>query len=224
MVMPALGQAQTLAAQFAPKPPVDPTAQAQIAGQQAIAKLNSDASMLVAQKQAEQRSADAEREREFKLQNAEQERMFKRWLEESKQDANDRATVMATSIEDHALETQRALAEFNAAQLAQREADAQRAENYRLQLKADNDAHFAVLQTFLQQSAQALVPQQQDVGAIIQPIIADMQQTTAAMMQQLAQGLNGLHAAQSAPRVARYIKDELGNNVGVESIIKGSQS
>jgi len=45
-----------------------------------------------------------------------------------------------------------------------------------------------------------------------------------ALMAQLAQGLSGLHASQSAPRIARYIKDENGNNIGVESIIKGNPS
>jgi hypothetical protein len=230
MIMPAMQQAQQLAAQFAPKPPVDPTVQAQIAGQAAIAQANNAAQMELAKNQALQRSQDEEKALQFKaaeqqraleakMANDEEERMFKKWQEETKQDANDRATAMATSIEQHALETQRQLAEFNAAQLQQRETEAARAETYRMQLKADNDAQFLVLQTLIQQSAAPQVP---DVAGIIQPIIADMQANSSAMMEQLAQGLSGLHAAHSAPRVARYIKDEMGNNIGVESIIKGT--
>ena len=230
MIMPAMQQAQQLSAQFAPKPPVDPTVQAQIAGQQALAQLNNAAQMELAKNQALQKSQDEEKALQFKaaeqqrvleakMANDEQDRMFKKWQEETKQDANDRATAMATSIEQHALETQRQLAEFNAAQLQLRDAEAARAETYRMQLKADNDAQFLLLQKTLEQ---ATTPKSPDVGTIIQPIIADMQANSAALLEQLAQGLSGLHAAHSAPRVARYIKDEMGNNIGVESIIKGT--
>lgn len=233
MIMPALQQAQQLAGQFAPKPPVDPTVQAQIAGQQAVAKMNNDAQVAASQAAAQVKAqADAQamqfksqeqqKALEMKMANDEQDRLFKKWQEETKQDANDRATTMATSIEQHALETQRMLAEFNAAQLQQREAEAERAEVYRMQLKADNDANMAVLQAFLQQNMQQMTQAQPDIGSFVQPIIADMQSNSAAMLAQLAQGLSGLHVAHSAPRVARYIKDEMGNNIGVESIIKGS--
>ena len=222
MIMPAMQQAQQLAAQFAPKPLVDPTVQAQIAGQQAIAKLNTEASAAVAAQQAQQRSADAEQERQFKMQNAEQERLFKKWQEESKQDANDRAIAMATAIENSALETQRQLEQFRADQLAQREAEAARTQLQRDQMAADNQANLEVLKAFLTQSMAQMTPQIPDVAGTITPIIAEMQNTTAQMMQQLSQSLAGLHAAQSAPRVARYIKDELGNNIGVESVIKGT--
>jgi len=230
MIMPAMQQAQQLAAQFAPKPPVDPTVQAQIAGQQAIAKANADATAALAQAQAavraqdEQRAlafkaAEAEKEREFKMQNAEQERMFKQWLEESKQDAADRATTMATAIENQALDTQRRLEQFSALQEERSQKAAAEAQLQRDQLQADNTANLEVLKAFL---AQNMAQQTPDLGAIIQPIIADMQANSAAMMQQLAQGLNALHSSQSAPRVARYIKDEMGNNIGVESVLKGN--
>lgn len=221
MIMPALQQAQQLAQQFAPKPPVSPDVQAQIAGQQAIAKANSEANATLEQHKAQFKAAEEEKDRQAKFSNDEQERMFKKWLEESKQDANDRATIMATTIEKNALDTQRWMAEFNASQTAQREADAARAETYRQQLNADNDARFAVLQAFLQQAMQQMAPQQPDIGAVIQPIVTDMQKNTEAMLQRLGDGMAALHAAHSAPRVARYIKDELGNNIGVESVIKG---
>jgi len=213
MIMPAMQQAQQLAAQFAPKPQIDPAVQAQIASQESIAKLN-----------AEARAQEAQRERDFKMQSAEKDRQFKEWLEGSKQDANDRATTMATAIEQHALETQRQLAEFNASELARREAEAARQEAYRQQLKADNDAQFAILQAMLQQQA-ASPPPQIDIASIIQPALQDMKNNMHdILVNHLGQGLQVLQAAHTAPRVARYIKDELGNNVGVESIIKGSQS
>jgi len=234
MVMPAMQQAQQLAAQFAPKPPVDPTVAAQIAGQQAIAKLNAEAEMQRAQQlqaakdAADQRIqeitlAEAQRERDAKYQNAEQDRMFKEWQEQVKQDANDRATTMATAIENHALDTQTRLAEFQAAQTAQREADAANAQLARDQQKANNDAQMALLQSMLQQTA-SVVPQASiSLKGELAPIIAEMHQNLASMMEQLAQGLTALHQAQRAPRVARYIKDELGNNIGVESVVKGTE-
>jgi len=224
MIMPAMQQAQQLAAQFAPKPPVDPTVQAQIASQQAITKLNSDAAASLAQHQAEVRSADAQAERDFKLQNAEQDRMFKKWQEETKQDANDRATTMATAIENNALATQKQLEVFRADQLAQREAEAHAAGVHRQQLQADNAANLEILRSFLQKQTgtltrQAVMPDYSD-------LIADMQNNTAQMLERLSQNLNegiaALHASHTAPRVARYIKDEMGNNIGVESVVKGT--
>lgn len=231
IVMPAMQQAQQLAGQFAPKPPVDPAVSAQITGQQVIAKMNNDAAAALeaqrlAVKQAEQAQIqaltvqEADKDRESKLTNAEQDRSLKQWLESSKLDANDRAASMATAIEKQALDVQERLDSLQAAQDERQRFADQQFELRMQQMQANNTANLEVLKSVLQQS----IPQQQDIGAIIQPIISDMQGATAAMMQQLAQGLAGLHAAHSAPRVARYIKDELGNNVGVESIIKGPQS
>lgn len=234
MVMPAMQQAQQLATQFAPKPPADPTVMAQITGQQALAKINNDAAAaLEAAKAAAKVQADtqvqaltvqeAQKDREAKLTNEEQSRSFKAWQEEVKQDANDRATTMATAIENHALDMQKQLAIFEASQLAAREEFAAQEAARREQRKADNDAQFAVLQAMLtaQSTGIAQAPQLA-ASEILSPIIEDMQRNSAMMMQQLTQGLSGLHAAHSAPRIARYIKDELGNNVGVESVIKGN--
>lgn len=231
MVMPAMQQAQQLATQFAPKPPVDPTVQAQIAGQQALAKMNNDAETARAQAlqsmkdAADQRVqqltvAEAEKDRAAKLQNEEQDRSFKQWQEQVKQDANDRATSMATAIENHALQTQTQLAEFQASQKALQDAMAARVALERDQRAADNEAQLLVLKTMLEEQA-ASVPVAPPLD--LSPIIAGMQSNTEAMLQQLAQGIAGLHASHSAPRVAKYIRDAEGNVVGVESVVKGAK-
>ena len=201
MVMPAMQQAQQLATQFAPKPPVDPAIAAQIAGQQAIAKMNNDAAAAKAAADQQAKAAseqaafaysaqEAEKERAHKIQNSEQERSFKQWQTQAQQDANDRATTLATAIENHALETQRQLAQFEAAQQAQRQAEAAQAALDRDQRKADNEAQFAVLQAMLQ----AHTPPPVDVASVVAPIIADMQKNSTAMMEQLASGLAQLAA------------------------------
>lgn len=232
MVMPAMQQAQQLATQFAPKPPVDPTVQAQIAGQQALAKMNNDAETARAQALQSMKDAadqrvqqltvvEAEKDRAAKLQNEEQERSFKQWQEQVKQDANDRATAMATAIENHALQTQTQLAEFQASQEALQAAMAARVALERDQRAADNEAQLLVLKTMLEEQA-ASVPVAPPLD--LSPIIAGMQSNTEAMLQQLAQGIAGLHASHSAPRVAKYIRDVEGNVVGVESVVKGAKS
>lgn len=231
MVMPAMQQAQQLATQFAPKPPVDPTVQAQIAGQQALAKMNNDAETARAQALQSMKDAadqrvqqltvvEAEKDRAAKLQNEEQERSFKQWQEQVKQDANDRATAMATAIENHALQTQTQLAEFQASQEALQAAMAARVALERDQRAADNEAQLLVLKTMLEEQA-ASVPVAPPLD--LSPIIAGMQSNTEAMLQQLAQGIAGLHASHSAPRVAKYIRDVEGNVVGVESVVKGAK-
>lgn len=236
MIMPAMQQAQQLAQQFAPKPPVDPTVQAQLAGQQATAKMQIDAQAALEQNKALFKAQEDDKVRQFKAeqekraqaiqqQSEEQARMFKQWQDQFKQDANDRATTMATAIENQALETQRTLAQFNAEQEAWSQQQAERAQRDRDQQAAANQANLEVLKTFLSQSMQEVgAPAQQNLVNSIAPLISEMQTSTAAMLQELAGSLQGLHAAHSAPRIARYIKDELGNNVGVESVIKGPQS
>lgn len=229
VIMPQMEQAQKLAQQFAPKPPVDPAVQAQLASQkelaamQAEAKAKSEAQALQFKMQELQfQAAEADKDRAAQQAKDSQELQFKHWLEQYKQESNDRATVMATSIENQAIETQKMLAQFNATQQAARDAEAARAQLQRDQFAAENEARMAVLQSTLQQQAAQFAQSQPDVSAIISPIIADMQAGTAAVLGELSRGLGGLHAAHSAPRIARYIKDENGNNIGVESIIQGT--
>jgi hypothetical protein len=230
MIMPMMGDAQKLAQQFAPKPPIDPTVQAQIASQQAIAqgtaqaKQAADQALLQEKQKQEQqvlmfKAQEDEKERQYKMQEAEQHRQFLQSQEQAKQDAEDRATTMATAIENQALKVQEQLEQFKADQDARMTAVNNEAAMRRDQQKADNDAQLAVLQAALTSQVATLAPEPLDVTGMIQPIIDGMQANTQAMMEQLAKGLSGLHEAHTAPRVARYIKDAAGNNVGVESVI-----
>jgi hypothetical protein len=231
MIMPAMTQAQQLAKQFAPKPPVNPDVQAQIAGQQAIeaakgqAKSATDAQEMQAKAQSEQaqlafKANESQRDRDYKVQMAQQQQQFEQWKIGTQQDADDRATTMATAIESHALQMQQRMDMFQAQQEKQRADDAARAELERDQRRADNDSQLAVLQAALQSQVAAAVPQPIDIASVIQPIIDQMQGNTERMLSQLGEGLAGIHIAHSAPRVARYIKDAAGNNIGVESVLK----
>jgi hypothetical protein len=204
--------------------------QAQIASQQAIAqgtaqaKQAADQALLQEKQKQEQqvlmfKAQEDEKERQYKMQEAEQHRQFLQSQEQAKQDAEDRATTMATAIENQALKVQEQLEQFKADQDARMTAVNNEAAMRRDQQKADNDAQLAVLQAALTSQVATLAPEPLDVTGMIQPIIDGMQANTQAMMEQLAKGLSGLHEAHTAPRVARYIKDAAGNNVGVESVI-----
>jgi hypothetical protein len=139
---------------------------------------------------------------------------------------------MATAIEKQALENQQFLAQFNAQQQALRDADAARAQAERDQTKADNDMRFALLQAALTRVSAPTAQVEQvvedaaaapDAAALIAPIIENIQTNTAAMMEQVVRSLGDIQAINAMPRIARYIKDANGNNIGVESIVKGPQ-
>jgi len=237
VIMPQMEQAQKLAQQFAPKPPVDPAVQAQLASQkelaamQAEAKAKSEAQALQFKMQELQfQAAEADKDRAAQQAKDSQELQFKHWLEQYKQESNDRATVMATSIENQAIETQKMLAQFNATQQAARDAEAAASQLQRDQLKAENDMRFALMQSVLSRTAATApdavampVAETPDPLALIAPIIEQAQAGTTVMMDQMLKSLADLQLASTAPRVARYIKDEFGNNIGVESIVKGTQ-
>jgi len=209
MIMPAMQQAQKLAQQFAPKPPMDPAVMAQIEGNKAIEQ------MRLAEK-----SSSLDKEHAFKLQFQAQEIAQQQAEHQDELDQNDRATVMATTIEKHALDVQAGLAQFRAdtdEQRQQREIDAQAAQQQR---QADNEAQMIVLTETLKSQAASFQPVNIDIGALMQPLAQEIQAHTQMLVNKLDDGLSNLHAAHQAPRIARYIKDELGNNIGVESVTK----
>ena len=90
---------------------------------------------------------------------------FKTWLEQFKQESNDRATVMATSIETQAIENQKFLAAFNAEQQAFRDAEVAKAQAERDRQKAETDVRFALLQAALAGVSAQVQPAQPEEGA-----------------------------------------------------------
>ena len=116
------------------------------------------------------------------------------------------------------------------------------------EMKANSDAALLVLQQLMAamtptpaaggvegaegSSGAAEAPKAPDLSAVIQPLLQSITDNNAtvsaqftqhsqalqAMMGQLSEGMQALHKAHSAPRVARYIKDASGNNIGVESV------
>jgi hypothetical protein len=233
-LMPILEQAQKQAAQFAPKPPVDPTAQAQIAAaaqtQQATLQAQAAQAAQVAQAQAAQQAAnlaaqaqEADKDRAFKLQMKQMELDADAQQAARESEQNDRATVMATAVEKHTIDVQQSLEQFKADSRAAEQERENQAVAQRQQMKADADAQLMILSETLKNQAAQIANAQTppvDVAGIITPLVEAMQTSTAQMMQQLSQGLAAIHQTHSAPRIARYIKDEMGNNIGVESIPK----
>lgn len=235
-LMPMMEQAQKTAQQFAPKPPVDPTAQAQMAAQaqtqQATLAAQQAASQATLKAQAEAQRAtlaaqaeEADKDRQFKLQMEKGKQAAAAALHAAEQDQNDRATTMATAIEKQTLDVQSAIEQFKVDAAAQAQQRENEAVAQRQRDKAESDAQILLLKNMLEnQSAQIANAQQQpiDQAALISPLVEAMQSNTAQLLDQFQQGLLGLHQAHQAPRIARYIKDELGNNIGVESVPKGT--
>lgn len=235
-LMPILDQAQKTAQQFAPKPPVDPTAAAQMAaqaqGQQATlaAQQATTQATLAAQQQTKQMdlqaaAMEADKDRQFQLQMQQAKLAADAAINASDQEQNDRATTMATALEKQSMDMKAAMEQFKVdaaaqAQLRDAEFAAQRQRD-----KAESDAQILLLKNALDNQSTQIANAQQspvDQASLIAPLVEAMQANTAQMLEQFQQGLGALHQAHSAPRVARYIKDEMGNNIGVESIVKGN--
>jgi len=230
-LMPLLQQAQALARQYGPKPPVDPTAQAQMGAQAQAQQATLAAQAQQAQQalmaqahdkqmtlQAQAMEADKDRQHKFQIKQMELE--YEARQAAAQADQNDRATVMATSIEKQTLDVQSSLEQFKADVAAQAQARENEALAQRQQMKAEADAQLMVLSETLKSQAASFQQEPIDVAGIVQPIVQEMQTNTLTMLQQLQEGLTSLHETHKAPRIARYIKDELGNNIGVESVVK----
>ena len=225
LVMPALEQAQKLAGQFAPKPPVDPTVQAQIAGQQALETVRAQSSQALeqmrlasdAQKAAAQAQSD-DKEREFKQALKNLELDYEREADGQKIDQNDRATTMATALEKAQLDSAERIATNNALAQVQRDIEANEQAITLQRMRDATAAQNLVLAKALETGA--VVQEGPQLIDIVQPLIAEMQASNAAMLGQFQEGFQALNASHRAPRTARYIKDENGRNIGVESVEK----
>jgi hypothetical protein len=207
-LMPVLQKAQQTAMQFAPKPPIDPGVTAQIAAQQAL-----QSATLAAQEKIEQAKIDAQgkleqskldaamsdkdKERQFKLETQTNQLNADSARSQVEQDQNDRATTMATAIEQQTLDTQASLARFAADNKTYSEAMAARTESAAIQQKADIDAQLLILtETLKAQTAQMSQP---DAVAQLTPILQEMQANTQTMMQQLKDELSAVKQAYTLP-------------------------
>jgi hypothetical protein len=223
MIMPALGQAQQLAAQFAPKPPVDPAVTAKIEADKAIEAMRIDATM----KQLQLTIPEADKERQLKVTMKDHDLQFQQARDDADREQNDRATIAATALEKFSIDNSNTLAQFKADADAARAADAQAAEMLRQQRKEEADAQLVILQAFLAQQAEALAAQnlvttqqaQADLSGALGPLLEAMQANTQATMAQFAKGFADLHASHKAPRVASFIKGPDGRNIGARSEI-----
>jgi hypothetical protein len=230
MIMPMLEQAQKLALQFAQKPPMDPSVMVeQTRGQnaQALKQLELQAAQQMTQQtmQLEQQKsavevAEAEKDRALKIALRDKELSEEHMQWQGEQDQNDRATATAAALEQRTIESNEALAQFGADVKASDQQRQAQFERERDQIKADNDAQMLVLAETIKAQVAAATPPPVDVQGIVNPLIEAVQANSLAMAQQLAEGLSALHASTKAPRIAKYIRDEMGNTVGVESVVK----
>ncbi len=204
MIMPAMQQAQKLAQQFAPKPPMDPAVQANIAGQQANTTLQIQGTQALEQMRLQDSAKEADKERALKFGMKQLEVDFKKHELEIETDQNDRSTVMATAVANQTLEMQNQLAQFTADSQAMRERFAEEAAMARQQQKEQADAQMLVLQTMLSEQPAAIQPQ--DVIGIVQPMIQEMQANTQQMLSQLQTGMSALHEDRLFPRLVNYLR------------------
>lgn len=208
MIMPALQQAQQLAQQFAPKPPLDPAVQAQLAGQQATTQAQLQTQQAIekmkldyaSQKDA-QAAQEAGKDRQLKDLINQQETAFNQQKFQAETDQNDRATVMATAIEKQSFDVQERLEQFRADSQAYRDHMANDSLLARQQQKEEADAQFLILQTTLAEQSASLKPV--DVAGIVQPLVQEMQANTQQMLGQLQAGLSALHEERLMPKITR---------------------
>lgn len=219
VVMPALKKAQQLALQFAPKPPMDPSVmveQARGANAQALKQLEQ-----AHDKEMEQiKVAEAEKDRTFKIAIRDKELAEEHAQWQGEQEQNDRATAAATTLEARSIESAEKLAQFSADVKAAEQLREERFAAAQEQFKSQNEKEMMVLSESVKAQVAALQPQPLDVQGIVTPLIQTLQSNSADMASQLAEGLALLHQASKAPRLARYIRDEAGNTIGVESVLK----
>lgn len=212
MVMPALEQAQKFAMQFAPKPPVSPDLQAQLQSAQAIEQ------MRIAAKKEELAAVtpEAEKERQLKITLKDADLAAQKARDDADREQNDRATVMATALEKQAQELAAQTTQFNADTKAQSDRINIAADAMAQQRKEEAEVQMTLLQDFLTRQVQAIAPPQMDLT----PLVQAMQANTERIMQEFGAGMSKLHESHKAPRIARYLKDAMGNKIGVESVVK----
>lgn len=217
-VMPALAKASELAAQYAPKPPVDP-----------VAMLNSET-----QKGIEASKQQGETQRVVLRLKAEGEQKDKDRM------ADDQRAALEAEIEARDQATNERLAQFAASVEVIRDESKSRSEEAQLAQKAEYDKQLTILQSLLQQGMEGMqgAVKGDEVNALIeqatqssaQQIMAQLQamaddtaksrQALETTMQQAMQQIGELRTYNDAERVAEYVMGPDGTKRGVRSYIK----
>lgn len=235
-VMPVFEQAQQLAQKFAAKPQPSPDVQAQLAAQAQIAS-QQEAAQQALQKQT---AADAMAQLRANLaaQSAENDKKREHTFDMEVLKLRYEA---ARDQQEHNFDTQAAQLAAETEQSVSR--DETELEHAKLEAKdrsemrkAASDANLVILKGLVDaQSAKTAAPGVSpgarfaktgpgpgapDMATMLTPLIQAMQQNTQMLLSHFTQGMADLHAAHTAPRTARYIKDANGNNIGVESVIQ----
>ena len=229
-LMPVLAHAQQMAQQYAQKPQPSPdtsaTLAAQAQAQQATlaAQAQTTQQTLAAQAQQQQANLAAQAQKDaadraMKVQLRSMELQYEQQRDAANNEQNDRATVMATAAEKNASDMANSLEMMKSQAKKDSEENAAALQVHLQQMRDDAAANLAILNGTLAQNAAAPQP---DTTAMLQPLLDQMNGTTQQMLTQLQDGLAGVQAAHSAPRVARYIKDANGQTTGIESVVQPS--
>jgi hypothetical protein len=251
MVAPALDQAVKLMQQFAPKPPADGNTTATLAAQTQMAMQKGQAEQQALQITTMENQKKFQAELAWKSQEADKERAFKiqiRQMEiaaESESKERDRqltqgTAMLAANIEKMQAENENRMA--NLTLMVQNQQIESGEENKRVlaDMKAQSDQALVVLKAMLEDQAESTKVQEAakpDLTAIITPLLervqsssdqlakfmAEQSQASNGMMGQIAEGMQAIHKAHSAPRIAQYVRDPLGNVLGVKSTIEGQE-
>jgi hypothetical protein len=215
MVAPAMQQAQQLLQKVIQPPPPDPNTRAALASQEKIegARLQADAQ-------------ENDKGRKFKAEQASSQQALDMALEKMEQDANRRATDMATMVERMEQEGAERMATLSARLDQQKTQLVEDNKLFLAEMNNQNAAALEVLKTALTQQAAAMP----DISAVIQPMLVSLQENAAVLQQQFEQHGQGtmqalmavaqsMQAMQPKPsRGHRLVKDPNGNTIGIEPV------
>jgi hypothetical protein len=220
---------------------------AQAGNQLEMQKLQSEQKKFQLTMQSDEQKWQAELN--YKAQEADKERLFqleKRQMEldsEERMQALDRqltqgTAVLAANIEKMQAENENRIAELTLMVQNQQMESGEENKRVLADMKTRSDQALAVLQAMLKkQTEDAEGSSKPDMNAVITTLLESVQENAQQLaeymsqqsqvshktMSQIAEGMQSLHKAHSAPRVAQYIRDPMGNVLGVKSTIESQE-
>ena len=252
MVAPGLQQAMQLMQQFAPKPPADGNTTAQIAAQNQIAQQNNQLAQQRLQIETQTGMQKFNAELAFKAQEADKERQFqlqKRAMElnsaaqiaDADRQQQERAAMIAANIEKMQAESETRIAELTLSVQNQNAMNAEENKRILAKMKEESDQALVVLKAMVEQNVEvqdATQAKQADISSVVKSLVESMAQNSQQLAQfineqnlqtretlaQLAAGMQELHKSHTAPRTAEYVRNELGEVIGVRSTVAGQSN
>jgi len=185
------------------------------------------------------KAQEADKERAFQLQKRQMELSSEERIQALNRQMTQGTAMLAANIEKMQAENENRIAELTLMTQNQQMESGEENKRVLAKMKEESDQALLVLKSMLSQ--QTVTPSDKssggaDLSSVIQQLLQSMQQNnqdlaqymaqsnemTTATLSQLADGMTALHKSHAAPRVAQYIRDPLGNVLGVKSTIEDS--